>query len=57
MSNETMLGLVFLFAGTLFFLAVMCLAEIRLAERQSRNLRRALKRERLVAAPPAKPTA
>jgi len=41
------LGLAFLMSGTLFFVAAMLLAEVRLMDRQTRNLRRALKRERL----------
>lgn len=45
--NEKMLALTFLVSGTLFFIAAMLLAEVRLADRQRRNLKRAQRRERL----------
>lgn len=51
--DEKYLALTFLISGTLFFVSVMCLAEIRLADRQARNLRRAQRRERV--APTATP--
>jgi hypothetical protein len=50
--DSKMLALTFLISGTLFFLAAMCLAEVRLADRQARNRKRAMKRERLYPIPP-----
>lgn len=47
MSKEELFGLAVLVSGTLFFIAAMLLAEVRLLDRQRRALRRAQRRERL----------